>query len=697
VLLRETQHEAEVNSLQKLTSDSGRVRLTIYLDQETGRCLVYSSKGKLLADVKLAAKNQQALPGLRLTNKRGALRLERLQVAHWSGAPPRGDVALDKPRLHLADGTIKYGEIASYDAEAKAFRLRGPGEAKIPADQIESVILAQTDEATPRDVTLAYQDSTRLSGTLLKVENQAISIRCPGIREPLRLPLAGLRSFVVNGGERGASPTPDGGGGRNGILKGDGVYLSGRLIDGLQKKDASCLVWQPQGSTTASALRTSADARIVYHEPLPRSQRRPVSRVSRRGLQPHDVDALVRSSLWAHNSEPESPHELKLKSLHLVSGDTIPCEITRIDQNGVSFKSALSAATFVPQNKIKAVELTLDGRGPVGLTRSKRERLLTLPRMQKANPPTHLIRSRDGDYLRGRILEMDDRKLLVEVRLETQEVPRDRISRIIWLHPEELTEASHVSKSTVAAPAMRVQAMLSDGVRLTFCPEKLADSTLSGTSDVLGACRIELNMADQLLIGTAIDEAATRAAYQQWKLQYAIEPKFVQDENNKSPNGASAGTESALVGKPAPDFDLELLGGEKFHLSEHKGKIIVLDFWATWCSHCLQSMPELVRLHGDSAGRDVEVIAVNLEETPEQISPLLERRKWQIPVALDRDGVVAAKYGVTAIPQTVIISREGTVVRHFIGGGSNLGQNLSEAMHGLMPGAAPPKASPPAR
>ena len=58
------------------------------------------------------------------------------------------------------------------------------------------------------------------------------------------------------------------------------------------------------------------------------------------------------------------------------------------------------------------------------LTRTKKDRLLTLPRMQKADPPTHLIRAKSGDYLRGRVTGMDDKTLKVEVRLEAKEIPR---------------------------------------------------------------------------------------------------------------------------------------------------------------------------------------------------------------------------------------------------------------------------------
>jgi peroxiredoxin len=692
VLYRETVREAEIAGLQKITDDVHRAHFVIYLDQENGRCLAYAPNGKLLADLRILERGRPPLTGIRLANRRGNVRLERLQVTQWRGAPPRGNAALDKPRLHLADGKIEYRELASYNAATKSFVLSGEKESRVEADRVESVVLAPTADASSRAFSIAYQDSSRVSGKLLKIEDKQIWLESPNFSEPLHLPIAGLHSLVMSGSTKVPAEAPDDN--RFAILEADGVHLPGHLVDGVRRDDASCIVWMPELGANASPLRPAIDGRIVYREtaPAPRREVRQRRGMRRVMMQNNGVARIVESP-GALAQEPS--HDLTRKALYLVTGDTIPCEVTRIDQNGVSFTSPFSGATFVPHDKIKAVELTLDGRGPVALTRSKRDRLLTLPRLQKSNPPTHLVRSRDGDYLRGRILEMDDRKLLIEVRLQTQEVPRDRISRIIWLHPDELPETSHAAKSSAvsAALATRVQAQLNDGNRLTFSPDRVKDSILSGNSQAIGICQVALAKVDQLLIGKAIDEAATRAAYQQWKLQYAIEPKFVQDEN-KSPEGTPVGTESVLVGKPAPDFDLELLDGEKFRLADHKGKIVVLDFWATWCSHCLQSMPELVRLYADSGGRDVEVVAINLEETPEQISAILDRHKWKIPVALDRDGAVAAKYGVTAIPQTVVISREGKVLRHFVGGGSNLSKNLAESVRGLTSGPVSGQTSP---
>ena len=84
---------------------------------------------------------------------------------------------------------------------------------------------------------------------------------------------------------------------------------------------------------------------------------------------------------------------------------------------------------------------------------------------------------------------------------------------------------------------------------------------------MLGACRVDLNAVDQLLIGGAIEEAAAQLAYHQWKLHHAIEPKSARRRIGAT---AAAGTESALVGKPAPPFELDLLAGRKFRLAERK-------------------------------------------------------------------------------------------------------------------------------
>ena len=282
---------------------------------------------------------------------------------------------------------------------------------------------------------------------------------------------------------------------------------------------------------------------------------------------------------------------------------------------------------------------------------------------------------------------MDDKRLQVETRLEKKDLPRDRISRIIWLHPDELDPSK---KPQTDGQATRVQAVRNDGIRVTFIPEQFAGDTLSGKSDVLGACRVRVGEIDQLLIGGGIEEAAATLTYGQWKLQNAPEPIEPVNDGPGRRRRRTSGTESPLVGKPAPDFDLELVDGKRFHLADSKGKVVVLDFWATWCGPCIQAMPQVEKVTGEFDEKDVLLVAVNLQETPQQIKAMLERHQLKIPrVALDKDGAIAEKYQAHAIPQTVIIGRDGNIARLFVGGGPHLDDQLRDAIKATLAGEKP--------
>ena len=666
VVTRELDHAADVAAVGPAAEGSGRVQLRAYLDQAKGRILVVAADGTPTADLTVAPKagtKPEVFGGVALTNLGGTTRLERLRIGRWDGKPPRVTAA-DQPRLVRADGNIAAGAVERYDASSREFILKlDDGETRVPADQVADITVSAPRDEPPRAIRAVYADGTRLGGALEKVEGDAVVVAVPGFEGPTRLPVAGLRALVV---PAPAAPAPSKEGA--GTLELAGLSLPGHLEPG------PGLRWRPDGGEAAPPLRPSASGRIVYREAKPAvavAAAPPSEPAAARGIR------VFARALGVGATAKKAEPVVVRRALHLRTGDVIPCEVTSIDEAGVRFTTALSAQTFVAHDKVKAVELAPLDANFIRLTKSKRERLLTLPRMQRDSPPTQLLRSTNGDYLRGRVASMDAASLQVESRLETKTIPRDRVARVIWFHADEL-DPPKAAADAEAGGAVRAQAVRADGIRLTFRPEAVDGATISGQGDGLGACKVALAEVDQLLIGGAIEKAAAGLTYGRWTLRKAVEPKFVAG------GAIASGTDSPLVGQPAPDFTLDMLEGKPFHLAASRGKeVVVLDFWATWCGPCMQSMPAVEGVAGEFKDKGVRLVAVNLQEAPAAIKAVLQRQKLSVDVALDRDGGVADKYGATAIPQTVIIGRDGKVARLFVGGGPELAANLRAALEAV--------------
>ena len=686
VIQRETEKEADVVSLQKVAGKSGRLHLQAFLDQKIGRMIVLSSNGDPLADLTVETNKPQVLGGVQLTNRSGDVRLERLQIGRWNGEVPK-TAETKKSRIHGNDGTITYGSLTSYDAEKHEFVMGDDANPqRIAEDQVHDIFLSQPTNVIPRSLRAVFLTGMKISGELIRVEDNKAVLNSPGILEPIVIPLDSLQSLVVLTPKTDPPELPQ----RRGRLGATAVRLHGCLVDGTEG-ESRCLVWQPNRSSTASPLQKGISATIVYKDPPPppavpqqiqQQQLQVQARARRAGglvgqIQDMFTDGQPMNPKRKHDSKPEPV-------LHLRTGDKLPCTVTGIDERGVTFESKKSDATFIPHDQIQALELISDAP-PTQIQTLKKQRLLTLPRMQRDNPPSHLIRSVDGDYLRGRIVSMDEAQLQIELRLEPKIIRRDRIVRILWLHPEPENPESTAEVKEGSADANRVQALLSEGNRLTFLPERVAGPVLSGRSEFLGACRVEMSDVDQLMIGGAIAQAAAGLPFHDWKLKPAADPLAPKEPGEGSGEG-SEGMESALVGKPAPDINLDFLDGKKFHLSDHKQKVVVLDFWASWCGPCLQVMPQIDQVTHEFADQGVELFAVNLEESADKVKAALERLKLSTTVILDRDGRVAEKYGATSIPQTVIIDREGKVVRLFVGGGARFDEQLRAALKSVLAG-----------
>jgi len=117
----------------------------------------------------------------------------------------------------------------------------------------------------------------------------------------------------------------------------------------------------------------------------------------------------------------------------------------------------------------------------------------------------------------------------------------------------------------------------------------------------------------------------------------------------------------------ARDFTLSTAEGESFTLSALQGKVVFLNFWATWCGPCREEMPSMEALYQRFKDQGLEILAVNIIEKPDEVLDFMEHYKLSFPVPLDRDGAVGAAYGVQGIPTTFLINREGKIILRLVG------------------------------
>jgi len=109
----------------------------------------------------------------------------------------------------------------------------------------------------------------------------------------------------------------------------------------------------------------------------------------------------------------------------------------------------------------------------------------------------------------------------------------------------------------------------------------------------------------------------------------------------------------------AQNFALKDLNGHLVHLKDYRGKVVLLNFWATWCMPCLVEMPSMEKLYNKFKNDDFVILAVDMQEDSETVKKFKERFKLSFPILLDEEGVVATYYGVRGIPATYFIDREG--------------------------------------
>jgi peroxiredoxin len=141
-----------------------------------------------------------------------------------------------------------------------------------------------------------------------------------------------------------------------------------------------------------------------------------------------------------------------------------------------------------------------------------------------------------------------------------------------------------------------------------------------------------------------------------------------------------------LEGKAAPEILLPTLDGQNVKLSDEKGKVVVLDFWATWCPPCRASLPHTQQLstNADWAAKGLVVWAVDDAEAMKTVEQFVSDNRYTFTVLLDGQQAADKAYGVQAIPQVIVIGRDGIVKNVFVGYSPDTGGEIDKAVEAAL-------------
>lgn len=139
---------------------------------------------------------------------------------------------------------------------------------------------------------------------------------------------------------------------------------------------------------------------------------------------------------------------------------------------------------------------------------------------------------------------------------------------------------------------------------------------------------------------------------------------LVQDDSSLE----SVKMSSIGEGIPAPDFTFPGLDGKNTSLSDYKGKVVLVNIWATWCPPCVYEMPSMQKLYNEFNGKNFEILAVSIDAAGvDAVAPFMKKHKLSFPALMDPKGTIKSMYRVTGIPESFIIDKQGILVGKIIG------------------------------
>jgi peroxiredoxin len=143
---------------------------------------------------------------------------------------------------------------------------------------------------------------------------------------------------------------------------------------------------------------------------------------------------------------------------------------------------------------------------------------------------------------------------------------------------------------------------------------------------------------------------------------------FALNQKKASPPTLEFAPSGLETGHSAPDFSLPDLDGRTVALSDYRGKVVLVNIWATWCPPCVAEMPSMVKLYRQMEGSDFEILAVSIDEGgADTLAPFVKKHNLTFPILLDPQGTIKSTYRITGVPESFVVNRQGLLVKKVIG------------------------------
>jgi thiol-disulfide isomerase/thioredoxin len=254
-----------------------------------------------------------------------------------------------------------------------------------------------------------------------------------------------------------------------------------------------------------------------------------------------------------------------------------------------------------------------------------------------------------------------------------------------------VAEDTSSAASELKALVSKVQDKLHDGKRTEteLAPEltefdALLDKHKSEKTDetaqiVLMKAMLYLEVLDNTEKGTALVQQL-KQDYPETKAGKSADAIL---ENIKQQEGAKKIQRALVEGAKFPDFDEKDLDGKSLSVANFKGKVVLVDFWATWCGPCVMELPNVIKAYEKHHDKGFEIIGISLDQDQEKLKSFIKQKNMGWQQYFDGKGwgnKLAQKYGVQSIPATFLLNQEGKIIGRDLRGDTALDQAVDKAL-----------------